>query len=39
MERQEMDIHLKDVLISHLTSPHFIRDEAERRRFFEGCDL
>ena len=39
MERQEMDIHLKDVLISHLTSPHFIRDEAERRRFFEGCGL
>jgi len=37
MEEPKLDIHLKDVLISHLTSPHFIRDEEERRRFFAGC--
>ena len=32
MPDHEMEVHLKDLLVSHLTSPHFIRDEEERLR-------
>ena len=37
MEESGIEIYLKDLLISHLTSSHFIQDETERRNISAEC--
>lgn len=36
---QKTDIYFRDYLVSHLTSPHFIKDEAELKKFCAGANF